>query len=89
MSESDYMERIHELPCVICWKKLGIKTYGVHAHHAGDAPERNSWALIPLCSEHHQGATGIHGLRRLPFYRFWKTNNNELLGWTNEANAKF
>jgi len=89
VSEADYMERIHELPCVVCWKKLGRKTYGVHAHHAGDASERNNWALIPLCPEHHEGPTGIHGLRRAGFYRFWKTNNTELLAWTNEALSKF
>ena len=89
MSLEDYIERLHELPCVVCWKKLGVKTYGVHTHHAGEPEERNDWAQIPLCPEHHEGATGIHGLRRRPFYRFWKTNNNELLAWTNEAKEKF
>lgn len=89
MSIEDYKERIHELPCVVCWKKLGVKTYGVHAHHAGEAEERSDWALIPLCHEHHQGGAGIHGLHRRGFYRLWKTNNNELLAWTNEALHRF
>lgn len=89
MSLEDYVERIHELPCVICWKKLGQKVYGVHAHHVGEASERSDWALAPLCHEHHEGATGVHGLRRRGFDRFWKTNDIELLGWTNEAINKF
>jgi hypothetical protein len=89
MTKTDYMERIHALPCVICWKKLGCKTYGVHAHHAGEPTERNDWALIPLCEFHHTGPVGIHGLQRRGFYRFWKTSNTELLAWTNEANAKY
>ena len=89
MSLEDYKERIHELPCVICWKKLGVKTFGCEAHHAGDADERNDFAQVPLCSEHHQGATGIHALHRRGFHRFWKTNDNDLLGWTNEAMFKF
>lgn len=84
MSLSDYTERVHECPCVICLKRLGIKQYGVHAHHVGDADERNDFALVSLCPEHHQGATGIHGMHRRGFHRFWKTNDIELLGWTNE-----
>lgn len=89
MSLDAYVERIHELPCVICLHRLGVKKFGVHAHHAGDADERNDWAQIPLCPEHHQGATGIHGLHRRPFLRMWKTNDNELLAWTNEAMFRF
>lgn len=89
MSLAKYKERIHELPCVICLKKLGVKTFGVHAHHVGEASERNDWALVPLCHEHHEGSTGVHGLRRRGFDRFWKTNDVELLAWTNEALAKY
>jgi len=89
MTKSSYMERIHELPCVICLHKLHMKVYGVHAHHAGEASDRNDWALVPLCEEHHQGATGIHGMHRRGFHRFWKTSDIELLAWTNEALAKY
>jgi hypothetical protein len=85
MSKDAYLERIHSLPCVICLKRLGVKTYGCEAHHAGDADERNDWAQVALCPEHHRGATGIHGLRRRGFHRMWKTNDVELLAWTNEA----
>lgn len=89
MSLADYVERLHELPCVLCWKKLGRIVYGVETHHAGDADERDDWAQLPLCPEHHQGATGIHGLHRRGFHRFWKTNAIQLIAWTNEALHKF
>lgn len=89
MTLADYTELIHTLPCVVHWKKHGQMRYGVHAHHAGDAAERNDWALIPLCDECHTGPTGIHGLHRRGFYRFYKTSNNELLAWANEARARF
>lgn len=87
MSLDDYEERIHELPCVICWKKLGVKTYAVEAHHP--TVPRNPWLIIPLCYEHHRGATGVHGMRRRGFEMLWKVAESDLLGWTNEANAKF
>lgn len=89
MSASDHMERVAGMPCVICWKKLGRKTFGVHVHHAGDATKRNDWAVVPLCPEHHQGATGVHGLHRRAFSTMWKADDLDLLAWTNEALTKF
>lgn len=89
MSARDHMERVASLPCVICYFKLGQKTYGCEAHHNGDASDRDNWAVISLCREHHQGATGIHGLHRRAFYRFWKITEQWLLARTNELLAKF
>jgi hypothetical protein len=89
VTAKDYIERIHELPCVICWKRLGVKTYGVHAHHVGTGMERDDFAVVALCPEHHQGATGVHGLHRRAFESMWKTSPVVMLAWTNEANCKF
>ena len=87
MTLSDYAELIHELPCVVCWKKLGHKTYPVEAHHP--TVPRNEWLMVPLCHEHHRGATGVHGMRRRGFEMLWKVTDEDLLGWTNEARARF
>ena len=84
-----HLERVSGLPCVICYFKLGKKTYGCEAHHTGDAEERDDHAACPLCNEHHQGPTGIHGMHRRPFYRFWKITNQWLLARTNELLEKF
>lgn len=87
MSIDAYMDRIASLPCVLCWKKLGKRTYPVEVHHP--TVPRNPWLVIPLCPEHHRGATGVHGLHRRGFETMWKASQDDLLGWTNEANAKF
>lgn len=86
---ADYMERVAGLPCVLCWKRLGVETYGVEVHHAGDATDRNDFAVIPVCVEHHRGPTGVHGLHRRGFETMWKVNDVLLLAWTNEALLKF
>lgn len=80
MSESQHLERVAGLPCVICLKKMGQKTYGVHVHHV-TAP-RKPFLVAPLCPEHHQGATGVHGMHRRGFERFWKVTADDLLDWT-------
>ena len=89
MSKKLHMERVHSCCCVICWKKLGEVRFGVHAHHAGEASDRDDYALVALCPEHHQGATGIHGMHRRGFHRFWKTTDIQLLAWTQEALYKY
>lgn len=86
---SNHLERVAGLPCVICFFKLGVKTYGCEAHHTGEASERDNHAAAPLCYEHHQGATGIHGMHRRAFYTFWKITNQWLLARTNELLEKF
>lgn len=84
MSARDHMERVSTLPCVICRFKLGQKTYGREVHHVGDAEERDDYAVASLCWEHHQGATGVHGLHRRGFRRFWKVTDIWLLARTEE-----
>lgn len=86
----DHMERVASLPCCLCWKKLGKKTYPVEVHHVGEGTgDRNDWAVVALCREHHQGATGVHGLHRRAFDAMWKCDDIKLLAWTNEALEKF
>lgn len=88
MTASDYLERVAGLPCVICLHKIGVKVYGVDVHHVGDASDRDDWAVASLCLEHHRGATGVHGLHRRGFHRFWKTTDIMLLAWTTELLSK-
>lgn len=84
MTPGDYMALIAELPCVICLHKIGVTVYGVDVHHVGDASDRNDWAVVPLCLQHHRGGTGVHGLHRRGFHRMWKTTDILLLAWTNK-----
>jgi hypothetical protein len=83
MSPSEYLVRVKNCRCVICWYKLGAKVSPCDAHHPGTGDERDDFATVALCKEHHQGATGVHGLHRKAFHSLWKTSDLMLLAWTN------
>lgn len=57
-----YMGRVKALPCFVCGAPGPS-----HAHHIrtgqGGAQRASDYLTIPLCWEHHQGKTGIHGDR--------------------------
>ena len=78
-----HMERVRGVGCVICHQQLGYGT-PAQVHHIGDTSERSDWLTIPLCYEHHQGATGFHGLGEREFNRRYRTNELQLLGKTLE-----
>jgi hypothetical protein len=88
MTARDHMERVASLPCLICKFCLGQERYGVQVHHAGEHTERDDWAVVPLCPDHHQGSEGVHGLHRRGFERRWKVSDVKLLAWTNKLLAK-
>ena len=90
MNGSEYIGMVKELRCVICVNRVGgfpIPT-GCDAHHVGTGIDRDDFATVPLCKEHHQGATGIHGIHRRAFHSFWKTSDILLLAWTNKEMNK-
>jgi hypothetical protein len=41
--------------------------------------------VVPLCKEHHQGSTGVHGGK---FYQHWKMDELDLLAMTIQEMAK-
>ena len=82
MNARDYITRIKELPCVICRNRLDVTTTPCDAHHVGVWGDRLDFAVVPLCKEHHMGATGVHGLHRRGFESFWKASPIQLLAWT-------
>jgi len=86
MSLDAYLERVASCQCVVCWKKLGVKTWPVELHHP--TVPRKDWLVVPLCYEHHRGSAGVHGLRRRGFETLWKCDAYDLLNWTNELLAK-
>lgn len=62
ISAQRYIARVRELPCFVC-KQPGPS----YAHHIragiGKGQKAPDFLTIPLCYEHHQGKTGIHGDR--------------------------
>ena len=86
MTAKQYVSRVHQLHCLICFFMFGQRTPMQEAHHVipGD-----DWSVVPLCREHHQGPLGVHGKHRVGFYRYWKISGADwLLARTAELIAK-
>lgn len=85
MTGREYMGRVAQLPCSIC----GI--HGVHVHHIrtgiGMGRRASDFDTLPLCPEHHQGMTGIHGMGRKAWERHHGITELQLLQKTKEALA--
>ena len=80
-----HMNRVGALPCAICG------TSPVELHHIregqGAAQRAPDTLVIPLCPEHHRGASGIHGLGRKGFYTRYKRDELAYLAETLEKLA--
>lgn len=80
-----WMEKVASLDCIIC----GARPVELHHIREGQgASQRAQDTLtVPLCPEHHQGASGIHGLGRKGFYARYKRDELDLLADTIERLA--
>lgn len=85
-AEENHKDRVAQLPCVVCLYKLDIITKPVSVHHV--TVPADDFAVAPLCPEHHQGPTGVHGLHRRGFEMMWKLGEIDLLSLTNRALAE-
>ena len=85
---SRHMERVAGLPCCVCEHMGRPHVYGVQVHHIregqGAAQRADDMLTIPVCYEHHLGASGIHGLGRKWFYARYKIDELQLLAATLE-----
>jgi hypothetical protein len=84
MNVDRYHARLRLLPCVVCVALHLRPSRCEELHHTGDATERNDWAVIPICHEHHQGPEGIHGMRRRGFIKATALSDVTLLALTNK-----
>lgn len=88
MAGKRHMARVARLPCVVC-AHMGLTATGpVEVHHIRDgqgaAQRADDMLTIPVCVEHHRGASGIHGLGRKGFYARYKVGELDLLAVTLE-----
>lgn len=81
-----HMERVRQLPCLIC-EKCGLGDSPAELHHVFDTAARSDFLTIPLCPTHHRGALGYHGLGARAFERKYHTSEAELLAMTIERLA--
>ena len=87
MNLDKYEARLRTLPCIV-GHKMGMSCKCEDLHHAGDPEERDDWAQIPLCREHHTGAEGVHGLRRRVFHMRYKLTDVQMLAITRQLYAR-
>jgi len=87
-AEKRHLDRVASLGCVLC-RHLGYGMTPAEVHHPrfseGMAQRASHWLAIGLCSEHHRGATGLHGLGTREFERRYKISEAVLLALTIEA----
>ncbi|MBI4002757.1 MAG: hypothetical protein HY348_13370 [Nitrospira defluvii] len=82
MNVQDWKSRVAELGCSLCWHndQAGTPATLHHVREGQGMSQRSSdWLVVPLCKEHHQGKTGIHGAM---FYHRWKLDEMDLLAMT-------
>jgi hypothetical protein len=87
-AERRFAGMLKGLPCVVC-KRLGFKPdRHVELHHIAKGSSRqNNWLMVPLCTDHHRGGSGLHGLGVKAFcalYRVPHESEYGLLAWTNQ-----
>lgn len=88
MNAKAWKSKVAGLGCVLC-RHLYFGDTPATLHHVregqGMSQRASDWLVIPLCKEHHQGSTGIHGGR---FYQLFKMDEMDLLALTLEAASR-
>lgn len=84
LTDPQYLSRIHAMPCVVCAVLRVDQETRTFAHHIrtgqGGAQRASDYLAIPLCWEHHQGRSGIHGDRSA--WRLAKLTETDALALT-------
>jgi hypothetical protein len=86
-AEKSYLDKVASLGCVLC-KHLGLGSSPATLHHIredqGMSQRASHFLVVPLCPEHHQGNSGIHGLGTKRFYTRYRLTELDLLALTLE-----
>lgn len=85
-----HLSRVAALGCILC-RHLGTPGTPAEIHHLregqGAAQRGSDFTAIPLCPEHHRGASGLHGLGTRGFAARYRLDELDLLAATIEALA--
>jgi hypothetical protein len=86
--ERTHKSRVAELGCAVC-RRLGLGETPAELHHVregqGMSQRASDFLVIPMCPEHHRGASGLHGLGTRGFERRYGVDELGLLAETIEA----
>lgn len=90
MARSPWLDRVAEHGCILC-HHLDLGNTPATIHHIregqGGGQRSSDYLAVPLCKEHHQGSSGLHGLGTRGFYQRYKLDELDLLAMTIEAVA--
>jgi len=80
--EKQHMNRVAEIGCILC-KHLGLGETPCELHHprtgTGAGRRASHFDVIGLCPEHHRGNSGLHGMGRKAFEKYYGITELELL----------
>lgn len=81
-AEKRHLAAVAGLSCILC-PRYGYHGTPAEIHHirtgVGMGRRASHFETIPLCHEHHRGATGVHGMGRKAWERFHGVTELELL----------
>lgn len=81
--EASHMKLVATLGCLVCGRPANIHHV---MHYAHKMRRRDHRYIVPLCRDHHQGNSGVHGLgSEKAFQDFWGI---DLVAWAIEAWAR-
>ena len=87
-SEKLYGDKVASIGCILR-RHLDWGATPANLHHIregqGMSQRASHFLVVPLCPEHHQGNSGIHGLGERGFYTRYKLSELDLLAMTLEA----
>ena len=90
MARSQWLDLVAQQGCILC-RHLSLGETPATIHHIregqGGGQRASDYLTIPLCKEHHQGTSGLHGLGTRGFYQRYKLDELDLLAMTIEAVA--
>lgn len=78
-ADKEHYGKIARLGCSLCRFVLGYSGTPCEVHHIRRAGKRDTSPVIGLCPEHHRGNSGIHGMGRKAFERYYQITEEELL----------
>lgn len=69
------------MPCLIARDHAAHCTGRVELHHVAEGSGlRDPWALVPLCTGHHTGPAGLHGMGTKAFIRLYRPPGDSEFG---------
>jgi len=71
--------KVASIGCILC-HHLGYKDTPTEIHHIRRyGMKRDNAPVIALCPEHHRGNTGVHGMGKKAFAKYYGVTEEDLL----------